>query len=319
MCIKEIKGYFNFNRAERNGLLVLSILIILFFIVSATIHYFIKPRISGTQFSPFEIKILDSIESAKPGQLKQFRQRSEQQTIDFERVDQSIAAIRLHPFPFNPNNLPEEQWVKLGLTPGQIRVIKNYESKGGKFKSKEDVKKMYSISSSEYDVLAPFIQIPEEKKEASLSRQIEYSENRPVNKSYDRRLVINLNQADSSVLVSLRGIGPVFARRILRYRDILGGFCRKEQLLEVYGLEQVRYDEIADLCTADESTVRKININTATVNELKRHPYLDYYLAKAIVDRRVAKGDYTSVEQIREIQLFTNEIYLKIKPYLSIQ
>ncbi len=156
----------------------------------------------------------------------------EARRLDFQQMDRSVAENKITPFLFNPNKLPSEQWSKMGLKDWQIKVIKNYEAKGGHFYKKEDFKKMFCISPSEYAILEPYISIPDEKKE--------YAEAKTQVKEVHKRALVDLNTADSVTLLSLYGIGPSFAKRIMKYRNLLGGFYNKTQLLEVYGFDQDR-------------------------------------------------------------------------------
>lgn len=130
-------------------------------------------------------------------------------------------------------------------------------------------------------------------------------------------LVFELNSADSLDLVQLYNIGPTIARRILKYRSLLGGYYRKEQLREVYGIDSARYADIAPHLTVNPALVTRLDINTATIDQLKRHPYLDYYQAKAIVRMREEKGAFNQVSDILNIPIIDTETFKRIEPYLS--
>ena len=131
-----------------------------------------------------------------------------------------------------------------------------------------------------------------------------------------KSLSFELNTADSLDLVQLYNIGPVIARRILKYRSLLGGYVRKEQLREVYGIDSARYNDIAPHLTVDPSLITPIDINTADIDRLKRHPYLDYYQAKAIIRLREEKGAYAGVRDILNIPIIDSETFTRIEPYL---
>jgi DNA uptake protein ComE-like DNA-binding protein len=118
-------------------------------------------------------------------------------------------------------------------------------------------------------------------------------------------------------LVQLYNIGPTMARRILRYRSLLGGYCRLEQLKEVYGMDSARYADITPHLTVNPARVVQMDINTASVDELKHHPYLDYYQAKAIVRQRDEAGHYTQVADLLNIPIIDIETYKLIEPYLK--
>ena len=131
-----------------------------------------------------------------------------------------------------------------------------------------------------------------------------------------KSLSFELNTADSLDLVQLYNIGPVIARRILKYRSLLGGYVRKEQLREVYGIDSARYNDIAPHLTVDPSRITPIDINTTDIDRLKRHPYLDYYQAKAIIRLREEKGAYAGVRDILNIPIIDSETFTRIEPYL---
>lgn len=300
-----LKNYFDFNRGERIGILVVIAIIIFVLALPNLIKVTLKDN--NEEFLRFT-KDIEKFEKS----LKDVSDSlNEARRLDFQQMDRSVAENKLTPFAFNPNLLPSAQWSKMGLKDWQIKVIKNYEAKGGKFYKKEDFKRMFCISPSEYEILEPYISIPEQKNE--------YADRKPEIKEVKKRVLVDLNTADSVTLLTLYGIGPSFAKRIIKYRNLLGGFYSKMQLLEVYGLDQDRLDKIVDYCAVSPDGIKKININTIKTEELKKHPYFDYYTAKAIVDQRVILKKYTSIQQIKEIPLIHDELFNKIKNYLTIE
>lgn len=299
------KDYFTFNKGEQVGILVVIAIIVIVLFMPYILKY--GEQDNTEAYNRFA-KDIEQFENS----LKHVNDSvTEARQLNFELMDKSVAENRITPFPFNPNKLPSEQWSKMGLKDWQIKVIKNFEAKGGKFNKKEDFKKMYCISPSEYTILEPFISIPEQKKEIEGSIQQE--------KEKKQKVLIDLNTADSSSLLILYGIGPSFAKRIIKYRNLLGGFYSKQQLLEVFGFDQDRLDKIYDYCEVSSGQIRKININKVRTDELKKHPYFDYYTAKAIVDQRVKLGKFSSLQQIKEIPLIHEELFNKIRNYISIE
>ncbi len=129
---------------------------------------------------------------------------------------------------------------------------------------------------------------------------------------------IHANTCDTLDLQQIRGIGSAFSKRIIKYRDQLGGFVRKEQLLEVWGIDSAKYAQIEGAFIIDKKNIRKINLNTVTINDLKKHPYLDYYQAKAIVQTRDSQGLYKSIDDILKIALIDKETFELICEYLEI-
>jgi DNA uptake protein ComE-like DNA-binding protein len=302
---ENVKNYFVFNKGERVGLLTVIAIIIMVLALPYLLKYNVKNN--EEEFKRF-VKDIEQFENS----IKNANDSvNETRRLNFQQMDKSVAENRIIPFPFNPNKLPSEQWSKMGLKDWQIKVIKNYEAKGGTFNKKEDFKRMFCISPSEYEILEPYIIIPEQKAG--------FTENKAEIKAKKERVLVDLNTADSTALLTLYGIGPSFAKRIVRYRNLLGGFYSKQQLLEVYGFDQDRLDKIKDFCEVNAGQIKRININTARTNELKKHPYLDFYTAKAIVDQRIVLGKFTSLQQVKEIPLIHEELYNKINHYLVIE
>ena len=132
-----------------------------------------------------------------------------------------------------------------------------------------------------------------------------------------RRTIVELNTADTLDLQQLYNIGPTFSRRIVRYRTLLGGFVNKDQLLEVYGMDTARYADILPYITIDTSAVSKLDINSATIDQLKHHPYLDYYQAKAIVRLRESQGPYRNIGDLLNVTLIDQQTFSKIAPYIT--
>ncbi len=134
----------------------------------------------------------------------------------------------------------------------------------------------------------------------------------------DTGLVLELNAADSLDLQQLRGIGPSFSRRIVKYRQMLGGYARKEQLLEVYGMDSARYAMISDHLVVDTARLHKINLNTATIKELMRHPYIEFYVAKLLVTFRERTGQVGSFAQLEANSGIPPDLLRRIRPYLAL-
>ena len=193
-----------------------------------------------------------------------------------------------------------DDWLKLGLKQKQAQVILNYLNKGGRFKEKEDLKKIYSISEELYARLAPFIKI----SFSAQKRKKEY-------------LQIELNSTDSSEIIKVKGIGPVFASRILKYKKLLGGYISVEQLQEVYGIDSTKFHSLKhNFTSCNLDSIQKININKADFRQLLKHPYISYDFTKDIVNRRRNKV-FSKIEDAFNIQFISNSDFKKLLPYLS--
>ena len=205
-------------------------------------------------------------------------------------------------FQFNPNTITKEEWEKLGFKDWQIETIFNYKSKGGKWKTKADFQKIYGLNETDYEKLEPFILLP----------------NEPEKKNYNKKVYINT--ANEKELTNLKGVySEKYASIIIKYRNSLGGFINKEQLKEVWDLNDETYNGLKDQIIIAPQQINKININTTTAEKLKLHPYINWKIANAITKYRKANGNFKRTEDIKKIHLINNETYLKIVPYLTIQ
>jgi DNA uptake protein ComE-like DNA-binding protein len=224
--------------------------------------------------------------------------------------------IRL--FNFDPNTSTEEQWQELGLKDRIIHTIKNYLSKGGSFKKKEDLKKVYGLQEDEYTKLEPFIRIAvkEETKSYPNKYSPDQTHTKPVRKEKNLN-IYDINTANSDAFIALPGIGDKLANRIINFRNKLGGFYSVEQVKETYALPDSTFQLIKQFLKLN-SEVKKININTATKDDLKSHPYIKWNIANAIVEYRNQHGTFKSLEELKNIILIDEGIYKKIVPYLGL-
>jgi competence protein ComEA len=259
--------------------------------------------------------------------------RSEMEAWSAHRMALSEQAARdSEPFPFDPNTIERDEWLALGLSERQVDGIERYMSKGGRFRTKSDVSKLYALTPADYERLHPFILLPDSlpKKRYQQREPKKWPEQaafastgeRPAWKNERQPLrKVEVNSADSLALVALPGIGPSFAKGILSYRDRLGGFISLDQLAEVYVLKDkpdalARMTELLDL---DTLAVQRIPINTCTVEELAEHPYARWKLAKPLIAYRAQHGPFRTVADIRGCILIDDEAFRKLAPYLSVE
>jgi DNA uptake protein ComE-like DNA-binding protein len=211
-------------------------------------------------------------------------------------------------FSFNPNTITKSELKTLGFSDRLINGLLNYRLKGGQFRVKSDLKKLYGIDSAFFKTLTPFIQLPE---------KISYQKSLP--EIIAKPELFNLNLADSSQFQRVYGIGPVLAKRIVKYRERLGGFVRTAQLYEVYGLDSMVVERLLKASFLPEGDFpEKLNINTADEKLLASHPYFSKKIAQAIVTYRFQHGNYLSVDDLRKINLIDEKILTKIYPYLTV-
>lgn len=218
--------------------------------------------------------------------------------------------------PFDPNVIGMAGWQRLGLSAKQSAAILKYVARGGRFKKKEDLQKMYTISPKLYEVLAPYVNIAPAGVQPDF-----YQKSGPARPEYERTALKNVevNSADSALLREIKGIGPAFASRIIKYRTRIGGFYHKTQLMEVFGLDSLKYREISGQVSIDQEQVRKISINTAEFEDLKNHPYLKYKQINALIQYRKQHGNYSNIADLNKVLLLNPETIARMAPYLAFQ
>lgn len=225
-------------------------------------------------------------------------------------------------FVFDPNTADSTQLLSLGLQPWQVRNIYKFRSKGGVYRKKSDFARLYGLTAKQYRELEPYIRIsPDYQPAATLfakeSDSVSDQKSSPLHPATSPKLAegetIDLNTADTVALKRVPGIGSYFARRIASYRQRLGGFVSTEQLAEIEGFPP----SAKTFFTVTASAVHRFNINRLTLNELKRHPYMNYYRARAIVDHRRLSGPIHDLSELRLLPEFPSEVIERLRPYVA--
>jgi len=307
------KDYFNFSRAERFGILILCGCILITLIIRWSLPFWTKPHIPDTTVFEEDIaqfrRVADSLFMAKGPSGTPINIQS---TFDL--------------FYFDPNRATDEEWSKLGLNERQIRNIRNYQASGGYFKRNEDLQRLYTISSTQYQRLEPYIRLtvnePSKRKDAIEIQSVldtKEVERETVTPRRDTKLQIELNSADSSLLTQLPGIGPVLAARTVRYRILIGGFTDVKQLGEVYGINQDLVEQLTMHLSVDSSLIRKIPVNKATFRELVVHPYLNEQQARGIQNYIKLQKRVNNLNELVQNNILKREDAEKIKPYLMFE
>ncbi len=303
--MESIRKWFSFSKGERVA--IITILALILVLILACLF-----RPSRQSLSDASLHNLDSLLALRQAAVEQQQQQQAEKT-------QEVA--ELHPFPFNPNTITEEEWLQMGLTDRQVRGIMNYRAKGGKFYSKSDVAKLYTISEEEFAQLEPFIVLPEVARNASgkpSSKKQEtptYEEKpKPEKKAIP---IVDLNTVDSTTLVELPQIGAYTAMRIIEFRDKLGGFVDKEQLRDVKGMDEARFAAIQPFINLGEAEIHKIDVNRADFKTLVRHPYLSYEQVKRIFNQREKRGMIKNWAQLEALLKEEGEVNPLLEYYLK--
>jgi competence protein ComEA len=301
---KLVEEYFTFSKKERNAVIVLVILIAGIFILP----YCLPPNDS------IEDDILAAVEASDSSAA--FSNVTQEAVTGYYKrptagFNTARAPTPIQLFNFDPNNLSEDGWRKLGLKERTIQTISNYLSKGGKFRQPDDLKRIYGISPKHAEQLIPYVKI--ERQEAKVGQPFE----RYIKEKSSPPGLIDINEADSVQLIGLKGIGPTLASRIIRFRDRLGGFHSKDQLKEVYGLPDSTSKEIAPRLVFSGEKINKVKINEADFTELAKHPYIGRSLAKLIVNYRQQHGNFEEAEDLLGIDVINEALVTRLSPYLS--
>jgi DNA uptake protein ComE-like DNA-binding protein len=225
-------------------------------------------------------------------------------------------------FFFDPNTADSTQLLRLGLQPWQIKNIYKYRAAGGIYREPLDFAKLYGLTVKQYRELEPYIRISSDYLPAStlVKGHKNYSQNttkdsttyqRPVKIKETEHIV--LNTADTTSLVTIPGIGPYYARKIVQYGNRLGGYVSVDQLDEIENFPT----EAKKYLVINNPMPKKLNVNQLSLNELKRHPYINFYQAKAITDYRRLHGTIKSLNDLRLIKDFTPDVIKRLTPYVA--
>lgn len=301
------KDLFAFSRREKSGIVILFSILAAEAICLVWLHYVPIPKRPQTDFAAFE-KAADELEAS-------IRQEKK---IRMERKVPAHAEppVAVQMFHFDPNQTTSVEWQKLGISSRLASTLEKYVAKGGRFRKKEDLLKIYGMTKPEYARLESYIRIPpiHPKDVPAVSARENYIPRK------QEVILTDIGIADTLELTHIYGIGVVFARRIHIYREKLGGFYSAEQLREVYGMSDSLFEKILPQVTlGDSANVRSLNLNTADYGMLKNHPYIGRDLAGVIVNYRKQHGDFKNPADVRKIPLVTDELYRKLVPYLKME
>lgn len=202
------------------------------------------------------------------------------------------------------NQATYDQLLAFGLSGFQASNLVKYREKGGVFRQESDLLKIYGIDSLFFMKVREHVRI-------SPSLAVSFPE------AAKSPPVLELNSADTTTLKALPGIGSVFAARIVKYRNLLGGFYTPAQLLEVYHFQQQTYEQIKDRLAVDTSQLQQIRVNFCDYAELLRHPYLQKEQVQQLIDTREAQGPFKSLGEVQALESFDSISFAKVRPYLS--
>lgn len=300
---------FNYLKNQRAALVILAVLCI----IVAAIDISIKS-------APPAVSKEDSLRFAN--ELKAFEESFD--TIDAKthhrRYNRFSHRQEARLFRFNPNTLDSAGFVALGLKPFVAVRIVNYRKAGGVFRTKQDLARINNLRQQDYERLYPYIDLPESIDKSQKNTFAKEAENHEQRQRKGMTATVDINSADSATLVAA-GIAPGVAKGLMRERDKLGGFISEAQVRDAlkWMSDKAKVEEIVSHMRIDLGKVRKINLNNASIDRLKAHPYINYYQAKAIFEHRRTYGRFSSIDDVRKVEDrgITPEFIERIRPYVE--
>jgi len=222
-------------------------------------------------------------------------------------------------FNFDPNTATRDTLLALGLNRQQVSTLINYRNAGARFSSASDLFRVYGFDTATVIPLMNYVTIEKQDNNSSDVRsKIVLPKNDTGLVKYSNKCIIELNSCTAVQLQGLPGIGTVLSERIIKYRDLLGGFISTDQLGEVYGVDTTVMNTITDWVYVNPENIRMISIDTCSFNELARHPYIGKEAARSIIKYRKLFGPPASFGVLAEQKVIDNAKALKIAPYCKI-
>lgn len=305
-----LSSLFSMPKPQRNGSVVLVSIVLLLLAFRFLIPYLFKPDYS--RYSNEYRELVALMEALETGSVKDtindnevhLNQKNEHNVYSASTLKADAGMVagpdisKTKLIEFDPNCAGYTELVSIGFSSKVANTIIKYREKGGRFYKASDLLKIYGLDTSFYKTLYPYISIPESIDQAVVQK-------------------IEMNSADTVVWMSLKGIGPAYARRICKYRKLLGGFVSVQQLAEVYNFPEETYLACKDFLYVDSSFVEKLDLNFSDAKKLAAHPYCDYNTARKIVEYRSLSGSLKTSAILLADSVIDLDTYLKLKPYLT--
>lgn len=290
-----MKSPFYISKKSRRGLTVLFFLAFFIVLIPRLYVHFLK---------------VDTVLIKKPlikVETKTNNSKSKQNKKQYSKKKKKLV-YRSPKGKFDPNEYTHEDWMYLGLSEKQTNVIMRFLNH--KIYTNEALKKIYVLPDTVYHLIKDSTVYPAhifDEKETFVKK-----------KSPSINTILELNTIDSLELISINGIGPFYASQIINYRNKLGGFYKREQLMEIWKMKEETYQILMESLIIDTSTLQKIHLNTVSFEKLKNHPYLSYSQANSIVKMRTQLGRFDSISSIKKSKLINDDTFLRVRPYLSL-
>ncbi len=290
--MKNLKSHFWYNKNQRNGIFFLALIIV----ILQLLYLFVSS--SGRTTSDLNLERIN-------------RHRQEIDSLRAIQLESKKPKI----FPFNPSFIDDFKGYQLGMSTDEIDRLIQHRTDGNYINSISEFQQVTKVSDSLLAIISPYFKFPEwiTNKISKKNIQIQKSNTSRVSKT-------DINSATIDVLKEINGIGQVLGRRIISYRNKLGGFSVNEQLYEVYGLESRIADQVLErFMVIKKPQIKKLNLNEATFKEVLSIVYIDYQLTKKIFEYRDEVAEIQSLEELKKIEGFPLEKFDRIALYLTVK
>ena len=310
------KKFLSFTKKEKRGILFTMVIIVAIFVSAKYIYPLLveEQNISQSNLSAAtDSLLLKNDEGSKKSYVNnEYNNDEGYQAYSKKTYNKTFTGTMFY---FDPNTLDAAGWQKLGIKDKTIASMQNYLSKGGRFKEPGDLRKVWGLRDDEKERLIPYVRIAAVAQPTYTNNYTPYEK-----KPYEKKVIapVDINAGDSAAFDALPGIGGGYSRRIINFRNRLGGFYKVEQIAETFGLPDSVFQKIKPLLKISGNDVKKLNINTAKEEELKAHPYIRWQLAKVITEYKKQHGDFKTLQDLKKIMTIDEETYNKISPYLII-
>ncbi|PLX14004.1 MAG: hypothetical protein C0598_02365 [Marinilabiliales bacterium] len=305
-----LKSFMTLSKSEQKGIFILFVLIFIISIINILIPLLqSNSRIDFDKFKS-EINQFNSRQNQIEDSLFLLKKQSAGE-LTYEEARKLI-----NPIAFNPNKIDKSEFLDMGFNEKQFRTIKNYLEKGGRFREKEDFRKIYCVSDAEYNIIEPFLQLETDELEIYNSKKNKNEDFVLLKKVSPTPFVYTeINAADSSMLACNLKLKAYLIERVIKYRKLLGGYYNANQLMEVYGFPEYYFDKIEPFLAVDTTLIDKLGINNIEFRKLLKHPYFDYETTKTVFKSKPKNG-FSNFREFKEKTSINDSIANKIKHYL---
>lgn len=295
-----------FSKGQRIAIVLLLFLIVAIWLADSLIAHFAPlPETHHKEALIFQAELDSFSAQIQPINRTNYQQKATSTYVDWDAYP---TQYQLHPF--DPNKADSATLAGLGLSARVVRNILRYREKGGYFNHADKLSEIYGMQAEKFAELKPYIVI--KPRPTSPKVLTEKTSNK-------KDTVLELNSADTTELQYIKGIGSYYAKQIVRYRQQLGGYYKVEQLREIMELEDSAYTAMAKHFTVDTTQIQRIKVNMASVERLKRHPYINFYAARSIYETRRNAFQLNGISELSDKDGLPADVLEKLRPYLSFE